>query len=81
MELQLIQGQFSPQEALSLLREMVDVKIKFHERKIATAASEEDIKFREKRIKDLQAEWQQIQTQLQQNERSISLKAAVHVTF
>ncbi|RXR22544.1 hypothetical protein [Flavobacterium stagni] len=81
MELQLIQGQFSPQEALSLLREMVDVKIKFHERKIATAASEEDIKFREKRIKDLQAEWQQIQTQLQQNERSISLKAPVNVTF
>ena len=81
MELQLIQGQFSPQEALSLLREMVDVKIKFHERKIATAASEEDIKFREKRIKDLQAEWQQFQTQLQQNERSISLKAAVNVIF
>lgn len=81
MELQLIQGQFAPQEALTLLREMVDVKIKFHERKIVTAASEEDIKFREKRIKDLQAEWQQIQAQLQQNERSISLKAAVNVTF
>jgi len=81
MELQLIQGQFTLQETVALLREMVDVKIKFHERKIATAASEEDMKFREKRIKDLQAEWQRFQTQLQQNERSISLKAAVNVIF
>lgn len=81
MELQLIQGQFTSQETVALLREMVDVKIKFHERKIATAASEEDIKFREKRIKDLQAEWQQIQVQIQQNEIPVSFKAAVNVTF
>ncbi|MEN9336436.1 MAG: hypothetical protein RLZZ500_1423 [Bacteroidota bacterium] len=80
MEIQLIQGQFSSVEALELLREMVDVKIKFHERKIANSASEEDIKFREKRIKDLQAEWKQIQIQVQQREIPVSLKAMVHVS-
>ncbi|MFM2229881.1 MAG: hypothetical protein RL607_1139 [Bacteroidota bacterium] len=81
MEIQLIQGQFSSFETLELLREIVDVKIKFHERKIAFSSSEEDIKFREKRIKDLQAEWQQMQLKIQQHENPVSLKAIVDVSF
>lgn len=77
MEFQLIQGQFDPKEGLSLLREIVAVKIKFHEQKIATAITEEDIKFRENRIKDLQKEWQQITHQLQ----SSSVPVAIHASL
>ncbi|NDB54123.1 MAG: hypothetical protein EB025_08660, partial [Chitinophagaceae bacterium] len=37
-----------------LITEMVNIKIQFHERKIAHSSSEEDIKHRENRIKQLQ---------------------------
>ncbi|GAA4460152.1 hypothetical protein GCM10023189_34860 [Nibrella saemangeumensis] len=56
MTIQLINGHFNPQEALDILTQMVYVKIQFHENKIKHSDSEEDIKTREKRIKDLQRE-------------------------
>ena len=56
MNIQLIQGQFSSQEAIDIITKMVHVKIKFHEDKIHSHANEEDIKMREKRIKQLQKE-------------------------
>jgi len=54
MNLQLIQGQFSTQEAIDIITQMINVKIKFHESKIDSAHNEEDIKMREQRIKQLQ---------------------------
>ena len=54
MNLQLIQGQFSSMDAVDLITQMVNVKIKFHESKINNAHNEEDIKMREQRIKQLQ---------------------------
>lgn len=56
MNIQLIQGQFSPQEAIDIITKMIHVKIKFHEDKIHSHSNEEDIKMREKRIKKLQEE-------------------------
>lgn len=56
MNLQLIQGQFSAQDAIDIITQMINVKIKFHEKKINSAHTEEDIKMREKRIKQLQQE-------------------------
>lgn len=54
MTIQLIKGDFTPAEALDLLTQLTAVKIKFHERKIAASDSEEDIKMRERRIRQLQ---------------------------
>lgn len=54
MNLQLIQGQFSTKDAVDILTQMVNVKIKFHESKINNVNNEEDIKMREQRIKQLQ---------------------------
>lgn len=54
MDLQLLKGQFSAADAIDLLTQVVQVKIKFHERKIQLTHNEEDIKMREKRIKELQ---------------------------
>jgi len=54
MNLPLIQGQFSAQEAIDIITQMINVKIKFHESKINNAHNEEDIKMREQRIKQLQ---------------------------
>jgi len=54
MNLQLTQGQFSAQEAIDIITQMINVKIKFHESKTNNSHNEEDIKMREQRIKQLQ---------------------------
>lgn len=56
MKINLIQGQFTKRDALSIVTKMIDVKIKFQEEKIKTSDNEEDIKMRETRIKTLQKE-------------------------
>jgi hypothetical protein len=56
MEIQLIQGEFNSSDAMELLTKMIHEKIKYHENKIARDSSEEDIKFRESKIKKLQKE-------------------------
>jgi len=52
--MQLLQGSFEAQDAIMLLKDLVQVKIKFHENKIANSNQIEDIKFREAKIKRLQ---------------------------
>jgi hypothetical protein len=55
MEIKLIDGTFTIEEAEQLLRALFKVKIAFHERKISTIhQSEEDIKHSERRIIQLQ---------------------------
>ena len=56
MKINIIKGKFKPDEALSIITKMIDVKIKFQEEKIKTSDNEEDIKMRENRIKSLQKE-------------------------
>ena len=54
MEIQLIDGQYTSADALELLTQIIHVKIKFHENKISGKSTEEDVKARERRIKQLQ---------------------------
>ncbi len=54
MNIQLIQGAFDYKDAVELVSQLIQVKIKFHENKINQSASEEDIKYRESKIKRLQ---------------------------
>lgn len=54
MNIQLLNGHFSSSEAIDLLAQFVQVKVRFHENKIEKSQNEEDIKMREKRIKQLQ---------------------------
>jgi hypothetical protein len=54
MEINLINGMFDGKDAVDLISEMVKVKIFFLENKINATSSEEEIKMREKRIKQLQ---------------------------
>lgn len=56
MELQLINGEFVSADALDLLTQMIHVKIKYHEKMISRNSNEEDIKYRETKIKHLQKE-------------------------
>jgi hypothetical protein len=54
MNIKLIQGEFTPEEATELFAQLTQVKIRHHESLITKDASEEDIKYRETRIKQLQ---------------------------
>jgi capsule polysaccharide export protein KpsE/RkpR len=54
MEIQLIDGVFNSNDTFELVRELIKIKIKFHENKIQTLNNIEDIKSRESKIKFLQ---------------------------
>lgn len=75
MNLQLIQGQFSKQEAIDVITQMITVKIKFQENKINNAHAEEDIKMREKRIKQLQQQLQESRKYIENQAGNISLES------
>ena len=67
MVIQLIEGQFSPNEAIDILTQMIHVKIKYHEDKIKICQNEEDVKMREKKIKFLQRELSEAREYIEKN--------------
>ncbi len=79
METQLIQGEFSSSEATELITQLIDVKIKYHESKIEQNLNEEDIKFREKKIKNLQKELYEIRNQLAYNSEKLRMEAIIKI--
>ena len=81
MRTQLINGYFSGSDALDLITQMINVKLKYHESKIPHASSEEDIKSREKRIKNLQRDLHDIRQYVQQAGREgICIRADIECT-
>ncbi|MBK8833212.1 MAG: hypothetical protein KBF75_13240 [Saprospiraceae bacterium] len=56
MNIQLIQGDCSANEATEIVAHMVHLIIKYHEHKIHSHSDEEDIKTREAKIRRLQKE-------------------------
>ena len=74
MKLQLVHGQFSSREAIDLLTQLVQVKIKFQESKINDSHQEEDIKMRENRIKQLQRQLQESRNYIEEQGENISIE-------
>jgi hypothetical protein len=56
MKVQLIQGEFNSPDAIQLVSNMINLKIKYQEGQIENNNNEEDIKYRESKIKNLQNE-------------------------
>jgi hypothetical protein len=79
MVLNLIKGSFTTKEAQELITELIHVKIKFHENKIKLADQEEDIKMREKRIKQLQKELYEVKNYIDRKKESISLFGEINL--
>jgi len=79
MKIQLIEGSFSQQEALELLTQLVHVKIRFHEQKIEHSDLEEDIKMREKRIKQLQQDLYEVRQLLNQKAGRFNINAGITI--
>ena len=74
MNLQLIQGQFNSKEAIDII---THVKIKFHENKINSGSSEEDIKYRESKIKKLQKDLYEFRKFAEHGHDGLSIQSTI----
>jgi hypothetical protein len=79
MEINLLNGMFSKNEALDLISQMIQLKIKFHENKISHSSREEDIKSRESKIKFLHSELHGLRSFLESTNKDVSLYSKVEV--
>lgn len=80
MKLQLIHGNFSQAEALEILTQLVHVKIKYHESKIEKSHNEEDIKMREKRIKQLQQHFYEAKELIKSMGKSVGIESDINIS-
>ena len=74
----LIKGHFSATDAIDIITQMVQVKIKFHESKITNTSNEEDSKMQEKRIKELQNELQNLRNTILSGKGIVELDAIIN---
>ena len=79
MNIQLIQGQFGGKEAIELITQMIHAKVKFHENIISNEDSEEDIKMRENRIKQLQKDLFDARQYIEKKGDNISINASIEI--
>ena len=75
--MQILQGSFEINDAIILMTDLVQVKIKFHENKIANSNQIEDIRFREDKIKRLQHELKQAIDAIKKSKQSIELNGKI----
>lgn len=79
MNIELINGQFNANDAVDLITKMIHLKVKYHENKIDNSTSEEDIKFREAKIKSLQNQLFEFRKSIEAYPDKVSLNAMVHL--
>jgi hypothetical protein len=79
MNFQLIEGGFEAKDALQILTELIDVKIRYHEGKINLLTQEEDIKMRETRIQKLQSSKNEIRMHLEKSQGLVNLSSEIHI--
>ena len=80
MNIQLIQGNFNAKDALEFISQMMHVKIKYHESKISNNSNEEDIKFREAKIKRLQKDLFDIRDFIHNSGEKINIQSEIHLS-
>ena len=79
MNLQLLKGTYTKAEALDIVSQFVQVKIKFHENKIEKSHQEEDVKMREARIKQLQLDFSELKKRLSDIGDDCTLDAEIKI--
>lgn len=81
MNIQLIKGHFDPKYAMDLITELIHVKIRFLENKINHASSEEEIKMRESRIKQLQKDLYEIRHEVLTKKTFLNIESNISLNF
>ena len=79
MEIQLIEGQFNAIDAVDLITQMIQVKIKYHEKKVKGLDHEEDIKMVERKIKFLQQELSEARVYIEKCQKPITISGKITV--
>lgn len=79
MNIQLIDGEFSQTDALGIISEMIQVKIKYHERRIGKHSNEEDVKYIESKIKKLQNDLHEVRTQFSNANDKLKINAQINI--
>jgi len=79
MHIQLIQGQFGGKEAIKLITQMIHAKVKFHENIISNDDSEEDLKMRENRIKQLQKDLFDARHYIEKKGENVIINASIEM--
>ena len=79
MQIQLIEGDFSKADTLELVSQMIQVKIRYHEKSIQKNSSEEDIKYRESKIKFLQDELLHLKEELNKSMNNSHIHATITI--
>lgn len=79
MKIQLIQGEFSNKDAMELITKMIHAKITYHENRIHAESSEEDIKYREGKIKRLQKELYEFRAGIEGRCESVKMHATIEI--
>jgi hypothetical protein len=79
MNLQLIQGEFNSTDAIELIAQMVQIKIKYHENKINSNSNEEDIKIKESKIKHLQKELFELRKTINSKNNTVKVEAIIKI--
>ena len=77
MIIQLMQGQFKPTEAVEIISQMINIKIKYQESKITASCSEEDIKNRESKIIRLQKELNDAKNSILSKNEELKIDASI----
>jgi|GEM_PF-7006661 len=79
MNIELISGTYNSNETLDLVTELVHVKIKYLEKKIESSMSEEEIKVRENRIKNLQREFYDFKQRVNQKDGRCKIQSTIQL--
>lgn len=79
ISIQLIQGTFNSKEVVEIITEMIHVKIKYHENKISKSSNEEDMKYRETKIKNLQKELYKLRNDLDSKNGNVIMNASIKI--
>lgn len=77
MKLQLIQGNYSREDAMELISQLAAVKIRFLESKIEKSLNEEDIHMRERRIQQLQHDLVEAKREIQMGNQALFLETEI----
>ncbi|MEI6881884.1 MAG: hypothetical protein WCK82_11225 [Bacteroidota bacterium] len=79
ISIQLIQGTFNSKEVVEIITEMIHVKIKYHENKISKSSNEEDMKYRETKIKNLQKDLYKLRNDLDSKNGNVTMNASIKI--
>lgn len=79
MKIHLIKGNFTSEDAISIISKMIDFKIKFQEGKIKKSNNEVEIKMRENLINLLQKELYESRQLIEKSGGTISLQSEIEL--